>query len=108
MDIKPPSNLSFSAWFSYLCLVCFAIWGGAISYFNRVNKGTIKFTFIRFFIELSTSAFVGIITALICSSIGLNYTMTAAMVGVSGHMGTRALSVLEKRYEDYFGVMNED
>jgi hypothetical protein len=98
MHIKPPENNNFATLLSYSWVVLLAIWGGAVGYFNRIDKHKIKFSYMRFLVEVSTSAFVGIITALLCDSASINWAMTAAMVGISGHMGTRALLIIENKY----------
>lgn len=85
----------------YVWVIVLASWGGAVSYFHKIDKHNIRFSLLRFFAEVSTSAFVGVVTFLICDSAKLSWEVTAAFVGVSGHMGTRALFLIEKKYEDF-------
>lgn len=49
------------------------------------------FNFAEILGELATSGFVGIITFLMCDLANFPPLMNAALVGISGHMGSRAL-----------------
>lgn len=95
------------SWFSqvitWIWVFGIASWGGAVSYFHKITKHNLKFDTIRFIGEILTSAFVGIVTFLICDAANISWQLTAAFVGISGHMGTRAIFVLEKRYEQFLG-----
>ncbi len=84
---------------SWIWVMALAGWGGAVSYFTKLQTNGIPFSFLKFLMEIVTSAFVGVITFLICDASNLSWEVTAAMVGVSGHMGTRALFMIEQRYE---------
>lgn len=75
-----------------ILLSCF---GGIVNYLNRIDKSGVAFSFIRLLIEIITSAFVGIISFMLCDYAGLDWSITAAIVAVSGHMGTRALFLIE-------------
>lgn len=77
-------------------------WGGAVSYFHKMDKHGLKFSLFRLAIDVWTSAFVGVLTYLLCHTAEISEGVTAAMVGISGHMGTRALFMLEKKYESLF------
>lgn len=90
-----------SQWLSWIWVIALSGWGGAVSYFHKVDKHSLKFSFVKFAMEIATSAFVGVLTFLICDAASLSWEITAAMVGVSGHMGTRALFIIEKRYENF-------
>lgn len=46
--------------------------------------------------ELVISGFVGVLTFYLCESAGINQLMTAGFVGISGHMGSRAVIMLEE------------
>ena len=54
-----------------------------------------KYSLVEFIGEVSTSAFAGVITFWLCEAGGINPLITAALVGVSGHMGSRAIFHLE-------------
>ena len=90
--------------FPWLWILILSGWGGTVNYFHHVTKHKLKFSAIRLTIDLSTSAFVGVLTYLLCREAGIHDGVTAAMVGISGHMGTRALFLLEQKYEKLFGA----
>ena len=69
--------------------------GGVVNYLNKINKTGAAFSFFRLSLEIFTSGFVGIVVFLLCDAAGLDWSTTAAVVAISGHMGTRALFLLE-------------
>lgn len=77
-----------------------AIMGGAVSYYQKVRKGHSKYSIAEFVGEVVTSAFAGILTFYLCQASGMGQLLTAALVGVSGHMGSRALALLESVLKD--------
>lgn len=87
---------NFAEWVSYLWVVGLSSLGGIVHYFNVMRETKMKFNLFALIGEILTSAFVGIITFFLCDAAGLNWQMTAAMVGISGHMGTRAIFKFEK------------
>lgn len=90
-----------------LWVIGISVWGGVVSYLHKLNKYGISFSLFKFMAEIITAAFVGLITFLLCQSSGISMPITAALVGISGHMGTRALFILEKKYEKLFGETDE-
>ena len=71
--------------------------GGIANYANKINQGVVKrFSIVELIGDLFISGFVGFITFLLCDSAGIDVRITAALVGVSGHMGSRAIFTLEK------------
>jgi len=100
---------SFSGWLTLAWVFGLSMWGGTVNYIYKLNKYHLPFSLFRFIGEILTAAFVGVITFLLCNSSGLGLEVTAALVGISGHMGTRALFLLEKKYERYLGAeVNDD
>jgi len=70
--------------------------GGAANFFQRVRDGmTEKWSVFEFIGELVISAFTGIVTFYLCEAADLPPLVTAAFVGISGHMGSRAIMILE-------------
>ena len=88
------------AWFALL-----AIWGGTVNYISRVRRNkNVKFSFVELIGEWTISAFAGIMTALICQEMGLSLILTSALAGISGHMGGRAIYMMEQFVCKKFGV----
>lgn len=102
---KDPSNYSL---ITYAWVGIWAMFGGLVSYFRKVKEGVIHpFSITEFIGELATSAFVGIVTFWLCEAAEIKPLITAALVAISGHMGSRAIFLLErwiaKRFSQYLG-----
>ncbi len=91
------------AGYGYFWFVFLAMWGGTANYISRVKKEGMKFSIIELIGEWSISGFAGIITALICQEMQVSTLMTAALVGISGHAGGRAIVVFEQLFRSKFG-----
>ena len=73
-----------------------ALLGGLVSWSARVRKGeTQAWNLAQLIGELSTSAFAGLIAFWICEWSGAPSLLGAALIGIAGHMGTRAISAFE-------------
>ena len=81
--------------------------GGAVQYFNKIDRHGLPFSLTKFLVEICTSGFVGIVSFELCDSAGFSWQLTAAMVAISGHMGARALILIEnnivRRLENGYG-----
>lgn len=95
-------------WVLQLVPMCFAAMlaaiGGAVQYFNKIDRRGTPFSFAKFLLEVGTSGFVGIVSFELCDSAGFGWQMTAAIVAISGHMGAKALVIMEnaliRRFEN--------
>lgn len=97
MPEKDPTSYALV---TYLWVFALSILGGASSFFSKVKLGMTRwFNLTELIGELFTSAFAGIITFYICEASGFHGLLTAALVGISGHMGSRAIFVMEKFFE---------
>jgi len=81
--------------FNYAWFVFMGIWGGTVSYLERVAK-TGKHNLFRLSIEWPVSAFTAIITAYACDYFDFSFATTSGLTGMAGHMGGRALFIIEK------------
>jgi hypothetical protein len=78
-------------------VVALSLLGGAANYISKVSAGVIKrFSIVELIGDLCVSGFVGFVTFLLCDSAGFDARVTAALVGISGHMGSRAVFMLER------------
>lgn len=94
MPEKDPLSYSIA---TYLWVTCLASWGGVVSFNEKLRKGSAKaFNFMELIGEISTSAFAGVLTFWLCESADIQPLISAAMVGISGHMGSRIMWRLEK------------
>ena len=81
-----------------------ALLGGLVSWAAKVKAGTVSaWNLMSLIGELCTSAFAGLLCFWICESLNFAPLMTAALVGVAGHMGTRAITAFEAMAQRKWG-----
>ena len=85
---------------TYMWVCGLAIMGGIVSYYQKVRRGSAQYSIAEFIGELVTSSFAGVLTFYLCQASGMGQLLTAALVGVSGHMGSRTLAILERMLKD--------
>ncbi len=99
MPEKDPFNYTL---ITYGWVFMLSMWGGVVSFFQKVRDGKTRASNImEFFGELSTSAFVGLATFYLCEFGNVDRLLTAVLVAVSGHMGTKAVYLLEMGAEAF-------
>lgn len=104
MPHKSPETYEF---FTYIWVICLSVWGGMASYLYRVKMLGISFSLSAFFIDLVISGFVGLITFFLCEASHFEPLLTAVLVGVSAHMGTRAIFFLQDFFIKTFYLKND-
>ena len=96
----PPKLLS-SELLTYLWVLGVSTWGGLVSYFDeRSTKEsetgeTVKFSFTKLMVRISSAAFAGLITMYLCQWSNLPTPLTGALVGIASHLGTPAFMKLK-------------
>jgi hypothetical protein len=81
----------------HIWMLAISLLGGVASFARKVKAGVARWLNISEFIgELLISAFSGLLTYWICRRGNLDQYLTAAAVGMSGHMGARALLLIEQ------------
>jgi hypothetical protein len=94
MSEKTPETWSALTWIAVIAL---ALLGGAVQYWRKLQAIPSRaFRLAELAGEMATSAFAGVITALLCQYAGFSLYLTAALCGIAGHMGSRALMHLER------------
>lgn len=94
---------------TYVWMGLWAALGGVLSFAQKVKAGQARWINLGELIgEIFTSAFVGVVTGLLCEAAKFPSAATWALVAVSGHAGGRAIFWLErlmqKMIEKNFGV----
>lgn len=98
MEPKDPTSFGL---ITYLWVMGLSVGGGLVSYMHKLQLGVRRpFSIIEFIGELVTSGFTGVITYFLCQSSGISPLLTAVFVGISGHMGSRALFIIERMIEN--------
>lgn len=97
MPEKDPASYSL---ITYGWVLALSILGGAASFFGKVKAGAARwFNIAELIGETFISAFAGVCTFYLCEWSGFNPLLTAVLVAIAGHMGTRAIFVLERFFE---------
>jgi len=93
MPEKDPANYPI---ITYVWVMALSAWGGVVGYIRKVKNGDVKqYSFMELIGEVVTSAFAGVLTFLGCESAEVAPLITAALVGISGHMGSNAIYQFE-------------
>jgi len=95
---------------TYAWVLLLSVWGGVVNFIQRLKRGEAKaHNIVELIGEVVISAFVGIVTFYLCELSAFPQILTAALVAVSGHMGTRSLfffeGVLEKIIKNKTGAL---
>lgn len=81
---------------TYGFMLAMAIFGGFVSWYAKVMRKEIPASSVFHLIgEITTSAFAGMLTFFACEYLNSPQLLTAAMVGVAGHMGAKVISMYE-------------
>ena len=80
----------------YGVMLATALLGGLVSWWAKVRKGDVSAWSLHTLIgELCTSAFAGLLAFWLCEWAGTPQLLTVSLVGIAGHMGTRAIAAFE-------------
>ncbi|MCG8993691.1 phage holin family protein [Laribacter hongkongensis] len=96
---KNPASYSV---ITYCWVVALSLLGGISGAVRRAREDG-RVTLLEIVGELSISAFAGVMTFYLCEWSGTDQLLSAAFVGMSGHMGSRAISGLEKVWAKRMG-----
>lgn len=97
MPEKDPMTYSL---LTYAGVVALAGWGGVVNWVQRRKDGR-AFSFVELVGEICVSGFSGLLAFWICEHYEVAPLLTAPVVGVAGHLGSRTVFILEKRLLDY-------
>lgn len=93
---KDPTSYSL---LTYGWVVCLSVFGGIVNYLRKLECGDCDklkpVNFGTLLIEMTISGFVGVITFWLCEQAAIAPLLTAALVGISGNMGSRTLMLFE-------------
>ncbi|WP_457427884.1 phage holin family protein [Roseateles sp. P5_E7] len=92
---EPKDPLSYPAK-QYALVLGLSMVGGLVSFYARVRKGEVMALNVTQLIgELTTSAFAGLLCFWLCELSNAPPLLTACLVSMCGHMGTRAIAAFE-------------
>lgn len=88
----------------YAFILAISLLGGMVSWYAKVRQGTVQAWNVMHLIgELATSAFAGLLAFWFCAWANTPPLIAAALVGVAGHMGARAIGAFEEWAQRKFG-----
>lgn len=107
---KDPLSYEIATWLWVCALSAF---GGLASYVRKIKTGQIqRFSIMEILGEIVISGFVGVLTFFLCESSNVPPMLSAAMIGISSHMGSRAIFIFEtaadNAFQRWFGKKFED
>lgn len=77
-----------------------AMLGGYVNWRQKMKAGKVRgWNFTELIGEMFVSAFVGVLTFWICQGFEVNQWLTAAAVAITGHLGARAIFMVEQAVE---------
>lgn len=89
---------------TYLWVMGLSALGGIVSFMGKLKSGAARaFNLTEFIGELFTSGFAGLLTFWLCEAARINPLLSAVLIGISGHMGSRAIFAIEQWATDRFG-----
>ena len=92
-QVKSPLNYSLKV---YVAILAIALFGGLASWYGKVRRGEMLMWNISALVgELCISAFAGLMAFFLCEYMSFNTWLSAAVVGMSGHAGTKGINWLE-------------
>jgi len=97
---KSPENFG---WITYAWVIGLSAMGGFVSFMRKVKDGHARaWNIVELIGEICTSAFAGVMTFYLCEYSNFDQLLTAAFVGIAGHMGSRSIMLFERLMESKF------
>jgi hypothetical protein len=92
--LKDPLDYSLK---TYGLILGVALLGGFVSWYAKVRKGELPGWSVNHLVgELATSALAGLLCFWLCEWANFDRLLTAALTGIAGHAGTRAIGFFEE------------
>ena len=81
---------------TYGFMLFVAVMGGCVSFYAKVRRNEVAVLSLMHLIgEITTSAFAGLLVFWLCEYLNVPQILTAPLVGISGHMGAKVITLLE-------------
>ncbi|MBA3622928.1 MAG: phage holin family protein [Methylibium sp.] len=91
--VKNPLDYSLK---QYAFILIMSLFGGMAAWYGKVKRGELSAASLSSLVgELTTSALAGMLAFFVCEWLNIAPILTAAVVGVVGHMGARGIALGE-------------
>jgi len=88
---------------TYFWVLGISVFGGVASYIRKIRQGIICcFSLHELVGEIVVSAFVGIVTFYLCEYAHIYGALSAALIAIASHMGSRAIFIFETAADSVF------
>jgi hypothetical protein len=102
---KDPTSYSIV---TYAYVIAMATFGALVNVINHpTHYPNLLNAIFRLFVKIITAAFVGLLTFYYCEAEGVAPDKTAALIGVSGHFGAKALVYMEYLFKRSFNIKED-
>jgi hypothetical protein len=109
MPLKDPTNYPIA---TYEWVIGISMLAGFVSFIEKMKLFRMKeftwwglfFMIVSLVCEAISSVFVGLMSFAICESYGIEQITSVAIVGLSAHMGTRAIMQMRKFMSKKLGM----
>lgn len=92
----------------YLTTLILSCFGGVVSYIQKIRQKKKAFSWKELGFDLIVSSFAGLMTFYLCRYSSTDPELSAILIAVSGHMGTRAIAGFENLHGRVFNVQTSE
>lgn len=101
MPEKDPTTYTL---LTYAWVIGLSVWSGVAGFISKLRSGKARpFNFSELAGDIIISGLAGLLTFYLAEAAEINPLITAALVGVAGHMGSRAIALMEDWATAKFG-----
>ena len=94
MPQNDPTNYGL---ITYMWILILSAWGGTAHNIRKIREGDLKrFSITEWIGDMVVAGFIGVITFYLCEYAHFEPVLTAAVVGITSHQGTRGIILLER------------
>lgn len=80
----------------FLTTLLLSFWGGTVSHIQKLRKNSASFKWREYWYDIIICSFAGLLTHFFCRYANIDGWLSAILISISAHMGTRAISKFER------------
>ena len=82
----------------FISTIGLSVWGGTVSHIQKLRRNATAFKWSEYIYDLIICSFAGLLTYFFCQYANIDGWLSAILISVSAHMGTRAISKFERMH----------